>query len=28
VKMVRTTTAASGQAIDTDTFELLSYRQQ
>jgi len=28
VKMVRTTTAASGQGINTDTFELISYRQQ
>lgn len=28
VKMVRTTTAASGLGINTDTFELLSYRQQ
>lgn len=28
VKMVRTTTAASGQRINTDTIELLSYRQQ
>jgi hypothetical protein len=28
VKMVRTTTAASGQGINTDTFELLDYRQQ
>lgn len=28
VKMVRTVTAASGQGINTDTFELVSYRQQ
>ena len=27
VKMVRTTTAASGQTIDKDTFELVSYQQ-
>lgn len=28
VKMVRTTTAASGQRINTDTFELLDYQQR
>ncbi len=28
VKMVRTTTAASGQRMNTDTFELVAYRQQ
>ncbi|MCW8907500.1 MAG: TIR domain-containing protein [Sedimenticola sp.] len=28
VKMVRNTLAASGQVMDTDTFELLDYRQQ
>ena len=28
VKMVRDTRAASGQVMDTDTFELLDYRQQ
>ncbi|MCW8950534.1 MAG: hypothetical protein OQL17_11150, partial [Sedimenticola sp.] len=28
VKMVRNTISASGQAIDTDTFELVSYQQK